>query len=157
MTEPAQSGGRKGIATNRRAFHDYHVIDRIEAGIQLSGTEVKSIRAGHITLVGGYAYVEDGSAYLCHINIAPYECGNRFNHEPERRRLLLLHRKEIERLQAQVEQSGLTLVPLECYWKRGHVKIELGICKGKQFADKRETIKRKEADRETARAMRRHR
>ncbi len=156
MTEADQSGGRKVIASNRRAFHDYHVLDRIEAGIQLSGTEVKSIRAGHITLTGGYAYVEGGNAYLCHINIAPYECGNRFNHEPERRRLLLLHRKQIDKLQAQVEQSGHTLVPLECHWKRGHVKVELGICKGKQFADKREAIKRKEADRETARAIRRH-
>jgi SsrA-binding protein len=140
------------IATNRKARHDFHIIDAIEAGVELRGTEVKSIRAGEITLTGGYAQIEDGQVLLLHVNIAPYVAGNRFNHDPERPRRLLLHKSEIRRLQGRVELEGHTLVPLKCYLKRGMVKIELGLCKGKLQRDKRETIKRRDSDRETSRA-----
>ncbi len=140
------------LATNRKVRHDYHILDAIEAGIELRGTEVKSVRAGEVTLTGGYAHIENGQVLLLHINIAPYVAGNRFNHDPERPRRLLLHKREIRRLQGKVEQEGHTLVPLKCYLKRGFVKIELGLCKGKLQRDKRETIKRRDADREMSRA-----
>lgn len=141
------------LATNRKARHDYHILDAIEAGIELRGTEVKSARAGEVSLSGGYAQIQDGQVILQHINIAPYVAGNRFNHDPERPRRLLLHKKEIRRLQGRVEQEGNTLVPLKCYLKHGFVKIELGLCKGKLQNDKRETIRRRDADRETSRAV----
>jgi len=148
------SGDR--IATNRKALRDYQVVDRHEAGIELKGTEVKSIRQGDVNLTGAFARVENGEVILYHVNVAPYAQGNRFNHDPERPRRLLLHGREIVRLQAQTEQKGLTLVPLGVYIKRGKVKIELGVCKGKRLEDKRETLKRKTADREAARAMAHH-
>jgi SsrA-binding protein len=140
------------LATNRKARHDYHILDTIEAGVELRGTEVKSARAGEVNLTGGYAQIQDGQAFLLHVNIAPYVAGNRFNHDPERPRRLLLHKREIRRLQGRVEQEGQTLVPLKCYLKHGRVKIELGVCKGKLQRDKRETIRRREAERETSRA-----
>lgn len=140
------------LANNRKARHDYHILDTIEAGIELRGTEVKSARAGEINLAGGYAQIQDGEAFLLHVNIAPYVSGNRFNHDPERPRRLLLHRREIRRLQGRVEQEGQTLVPLRCYLKHGIIKIELGLGKGKVQWDKREAIKRRDADRETSRA-----
>lgn len=150
MTNPDTAN--QGLANNRKARHDYHVLDSLEAGIELRGTEVKSVKAGEVNLTGGYAQVEKGQVFLLHINIAPYISGNRYNHEPERPRRLLLHKREIQRLQARVEQEGHTLVPLRCYLKRGIVKIELGLCKGKLQYDKRETLRRREADRETSRA-----
>jgi len=143
----------KKLADNRKAFRDYFVLERFEAGIELRGTEVKSIRAGHVSLASAFAGVDGGEAILHDLNINPYEHGNRFNHDPDRPRRLLLHRREIDRLRGQIEQKRLTLIPLSVYLKQGLVKIELGLCKGKQQMDKRETLKRRDADREAARAM----
>jgi SsrA-binding protein len=144
----------RDFAVNRKARRDYHVLDRIEAGIELLGTEVKSIRGSHASLVGGFAKIEEGQVWLHGLNIPPYEHGNRFNHEADRPRRLLLHRREINKLQAQAEQQGHALVPLRLYLKRGRIKVELGICRGKRHEDKRETLKQRTADREAARAMR---
>ncbi len=141
------------VAANRKALRDYQVVDRHEAGIELRGTEVKSVRGGEINLKGAYARVENGELVLYQMNIALYAHGNRFNHDPERPRRLLMHRREIGRLQVQTEQKGLTLIPLSVYMKRGKVKVELGVCRGKRQEDKRETLKRKTADREAARAI----
>ena len=141
------------VATNRKATHDYFVETRIEAGIALQGTEVKAIRAGHISLVGAFARMDNGEAFVQNLTIQPYEFGNRFNHEPIRPRRLLLHRKELDRLTAATTQKGLTLVPLAVYFKRGKVKIELGVCRGKRQHDKRETLRRKTSERETQRAI----
>ena len=141
------------VAANRKALRDYQVVDRHEARIELRGTEVKSVRGGEINLKGAYARVENGELVLYQMNIALYAHGNRFNHDPERPRRLLMHRREIGRLQVQTEQKGLTLIPLSVYMKRGKVKVELGVCRGKRQEDKRETLKRKTADREAARAI----
>ena len=146
-----QRDGR--VATNRKALHEYFVLDRIEAGIELLGTEVKSVRAGHVTLTGGFADIEGRQAVLRDVYIAPYECGNRFNHEPTRARRLLLGRKEIDRLGAKIAQKGFTLVPLNMYFRKRWAKVEIGLCRGKQDMDKRESLKRKVADRETRRAI----
>ena len=154
------SSGKKPftkLAANRRAMRDYMVLERIEAGLELKGTEVKSIRAGHLSLVGAFARVEGGEAFLCGMNVTPYEYGNRFNHEADRIRRLLLHRREIQRLLVQTDQKGHTLIPLSIYLKRGKVKVEIGICRGKQQRDKRETLRRRTADREAERAMSRNR
>ena len=142
------------ITVNRRALRDYHVLETIEAGIELRGTEVKSLRQGHVSLVGAFARIDKGEAILHGLNISPYDHGNQFNHDPERPRRLLLHKYEINRLQAQAEQKGLSLVPLGLDFKRGRVKVSLGVCRGKQTQDKRETLKRRTADREAARAIR---
>lgn len=155
MAESKNTSFRK-LANNRSAFRDYHVLDRFEAGIQLRGTEVKSCRAGSIQLAGGYCRVENGEVLAFNVNIAPYEFGNQFNHSPDRPRRLLLHRKEIRRLQTASEQKGHTLIPLSMYLKKGFVKIEIGVCRGKTKYDKRETIKRRTADREAERAIARH-
>ena len=141
------------LATNRKARRDYFVLERHEAGIELLGTEVKSVRAGHLSLAGAFARVEKREVVLYHVNIQPYEYGNRFNHEPDRPRRLLFHRREINRLQVQIEQKGHSLVPRSVYLKKGKVKIELGVCRGKTRGDKRETLRRKTADREAAREM----
>jgi SsrA-binding protein len=146
---------RKSFASNRRALKDYLVLDRYEAGIALRGTEVKSIRDSLVNLTGSYARVDNGQVIL-HINIPPYEFGNRFNHDAMRPRRLLLHRKEINKLQSHVEQKGCTLIPLSLYPKKGLVKVELGLCRGKTRGDKRETLRRKTADREAERAIARH-
>lgn len=147
--------GEKNIAVNRRARHEYHVLDRFEAGIELRGTEVKSLREGRIALKDSYADVEGGELFLFNAHIPPYEPGNRFNHDPERRRRLLMHRKEIARLGGQVAEKGLTLVPMRVYFKRGKVKVELGLCRGKQAFDKRAAIREQETKREMDRAIRR--
>ncbi len=144
------------LGSNRRALHDYAVIDRLEAGIELRGTEVKSARAAQLSLAGSFAKVEEGEVILRNLNIPPYSHGNQFNHEPDRPRRLLLHRKEIRKLAVQTQQQGLTLVPLNIYLRRGLVKIDLGICKGKQSHDKRDAIRRKDADRQASRAMARY-
>jgi SsrA-binding protein len=141
------------IATNRRAFHDYHVLERFEAGVVLTGTEVKSIRDGKITIAGSYATLDDGAVVLHNLNIPPYGHGNRFNHDPMRPRRLLVHRRELEKLRTHIEQKGHALVPLGINIKRGWVKVEMGLCRGKQQADKREAIRKKDANREAARAM----
>ncbi len=143
----------KRIASNRRARHDYHVLERIEAGIALRGTEVKSVRAGQVSLAGAHVRIEEGQAYLAGMNIATYEHGSHFNHDPERPRQLLLHRREIRRLTVHDEQKGHALIPLSLYLKKGRVKVEIGVCRGKRLADKRETLKRKTAQREAERAI----
>ena len=145
------------ITVNRRALRDYKVLERVEAGIELRGTEVKSIRLGHVSMVGAFARIENEEAFLFGLNISPYDHGNQFNHDPERPRRLLLHKHEILKLQAQAEQKGLALVPLAMQFRKGRVKVEIGVCRGKQEHDKRETIKRRTADREAARAVRNHR
>lgn len=144
----------KVVATNRKAFHDYHIEDRLEAGIMLRGTEVKSLREGLVNLRDSYASVDHGEVFLhnCHIN--PYSHGNILNHEPLRTRKLLLHQKEITQLIGKTQQKGLTLIPLRIYFTpRGHAKVELALAKGKKQYDRRETIKEREAGREVERAM----
>jgi SsrA-binding protein len=150
---PGKKAAPNRLAVNRKARHDYTVLERLEAGIELRGTEVKSIRAGSTSLTGGFIRVENGEAFLCGINVPPYEHGNRFNHAPDRPRRLLLHAREIHQLQVHLEQKGNALVPLALYLKRGKVKLELGICRGKRAPDKRETLRRRTADREAERAM----
>jgi SsrA-binding protein len=151
---PGKSSAR--LASNRKALRDYTVLERLETGIELHGTEVKSLRSGQAGLTGGFARVENGEVFLYNLNIPPYDHGNRFNHEPDRPRRLLLHRREIRRLEAQTERKGCALVPLSLYLNRGKVKVELGVCRGKSSHDKRETLRRKTADREAERAMARH-
>lgn len=148
----AKGGSR--LATNRRALRDYEVLERIEAGIVLCGTEVKSIRAGHCSLVGSYVRAVNGSAELIGMTVEAYEHGNRFNHVADRSRRLLLHKREILMLEVQADQKGRALIPLAVYLKRGRVKLEIGICRGKRQADKRETLKRATAQREADRAVR---
>ena len=150
-----RNGGN--LTVNRRATHDYFVLDRLEAGIELVGTEVKVVRNGEAGLTGSYAQVKDGQLFLNQVTIPPYAFGNRFNHDSLRTRRLLVHKREIRRLQAQTDQKGLSLIPLRLYLSpRGRVKIELGVCRGKVQADKRETIKRREADLEARRAISKH-
>lgn len=145
------------IAQNRRARHDFFVLESFEVGLELLGTEVKSLRAGDASLAEAFAVVEKGEAWVRDMHIAPYRCGNVFNHEPRRPRRLLLHRREIDRLGARMATEGLTLVPLKLYFARSRVKMELGLCKGKRFEDRRETIKRREADLDARRATQRRR
>jgi SsrA-binding protein len=142
------------LATNLKAFRDFHVLEKIEAGIELRGTEVKSIRDGHIRIDEAYAHIENGQAEVLQMTVQPYSHGNVHNHSPTRPRRLLLHKKEIERLRSKIGEKGLTLVPLKAYLKGGKVKIELALCKGKDTVDKRETLKKKAEDMDTRRAMR---
>ena len=151
----ASSGKSSGKITNRKAFHDYTVLDRYECGMELQGTEIKSIRNGEVTLTGGFALVDRGQVWLRDVYIKPYEYGNRNNHEATRPRRLLLHKREILKLESAVSREGCTLVPLNIHFKRGYAKLELGVCKGKQHQDKRQDLRKKDADRAAARAMRR--
>ena len=142
------------IGTNRKAFHDYTIQEKLEAGMVLVGTEVKSLREGKINLRESYAAVQHGKVVLHHCHIGAYSHGNRMNHDPLRPRTLLLHRKEIEKLSGKVQQAGLTLIPLRMYFNaNGIAKIELGLAKGKKHYDRRETVKKREASREIERAM----
>ena len=142
------------IGTNRKAFHDYTIQEKLEAGMVLVGTEVKSLREGKINLRESYAAVQNGKVVLHHCHIGAYSHGNRMNHDPLRPRTLLLHRKEIQKLSGKVQQAGLTLVPLRMYFNaKGIAKIELGLAKGKKHYDRRETVKKREAGREIERAM----
>ncbi len=153
---PAVKGGEhvKVVAVNRRATHDYFIDDRVEAGLVLTGTEIKSIRAGRVNLREGYARIVGNEAWLVNVHIAQYEQGNRYNHEVLRERKLLLHRDEISGLVGKVKQRGYTLVPMQLYLKQGRAKVELGLARGKREFDKRETIARREAQREIDRALR---
>lgn len=146
------------LASNRKAFHDYEVIEKFEAGIELVGTEIKVVRDGHAGLVGAWAKVDkDGQLSVNQMHIPPYEFGNQFNHDPVRPRRLLMHKREIARLKVAVEQKGLALIPLRLYLiPRGKVKVELGLCRGKAQADKREAVKRRDADKEARRAIAHH-
>ena len=143
----------KQIAKNSKAFHDYFVEDRYEAGIELAGTEVKSIRMGNVNLKDSYCTVKDGELFVRGLHISPYEKGNIFNREPRRPRRLLMHKREITRLQASIKQDGYTLIPLRLYFKGPRVKVELGLCKGKKLYDKRQAAAAKDAKREMDRAM----
>jgi SsrA-binding protein len=140
------------ISVNRQAYHDYFVEETYEAGIALVGTEVKSIRAGHVNLRGAYARVKDGEVWIEGMNIARYEQGLT-HHDPLRPRKLLLHRREIDRLVAKVQAKGLTLVPLRLYFSHNRIKTQIGLCRGKKQYDKRDTLREREADREIARAV----
>ena len=144
----------QSIARNKRARHDYHILDTWEAGIVLTGTEVKSLRDGRANISDAYGIVSDGEVFLLNLHISPYERGGYINHEPTRTRKLLLHRKEIRRLIGAVERQGLTLVPLELYFKNGVAKVALALGKGKKLHDKRETERKRDAEREMARAVR---
>jgi len=148
--------GEKVIATNKKAFHDYFILEKFEAGIVLLGTEVKAIREGRLNLKDSYAMVQGEEMFLFHCHISPYSHGNRENHDPTRSRKLLLHEREIQKLIGKTQEKGLTVVPLRVYLKRGLVKVELGVARGKKLIDKRETERRKEADQE-ARAAMKHR
>ncbi|MCH4153060.1 MAG: SsrA-binding protein SmpB [Saccharofermentans sp.] len=145
--------GIKLIAENRKAFHDYFVEERFECGIVLSGTEVKSLRAGRVNLKDSYCQVKDSEMYLIGVHISPYEQGNRYNLDPMRTRKLLMHKNEIIKLYSKTKISGETLVPTKLYFKDGKVKCEIGLAKGKKDYDKRDTIAKKEAQRDIERAM----
>jgi SsrA-binding protein len=146
-------GGRKIIAQNRKARHDYSILDVYEAGLVLTGTEVKSLRLGRASLVDGFATIDDGEMYLHNVHIPEYEQGSWTNHEPRRVRKLLLHREEIGRLIGKTKESGLTIVPLSLYFSAGKAKVELGLARGKKSYDKRQDLARRDADREVARAL----
>lgn len=139
----------KEILANRQAFHEFHILDRYEAGVALVGTEVKSIMEGRIQLKDSYVAVKDGEVWLLNAHISPYSHGNKQNHEPLRTRKLLLHKKEIEKLERETTVKGMTLVVTSIYWKNGRIKFEIGVAKGKKLYDKRETEMRKTVDRET--------
>jgi SsrA-binding protein len=145
--------GEKLIASNKKAFHDYFVLQKAEAGVALTGTEVKSLRDGKANIKDSYVIFQRGEAFLFNAHISPYSHGNLQNHEPERNRKLLLHRKELEKLNEQVVEKGLTIVPLRLYFKGGRVKVEIAVVRGKKLYDKRATEKAREADREAAVAM----
>jgi len=149
-----EAPGEKVITLNRRAFHEYFIDERVEAGIVLTGTEIKSVRDGKITLSDGYARVQDGQAWLENVYIAPYDQGARENPEPRRRRRLLMHRREIGDLGAKVSQKGFTLIPLRVYLKGGRAKLEIGLARGKHTYDKRQSIADRDSKREIERALR---
>ena len=150
--------GRKVVATNRRARHDYTIEDTYEAGIVLTGTEVKSLRQGRASLVDGYAYIDGGQAYLDAVHIPEYNQGTWTNHPPRRTRKLLLHKQQILKLSSRVKEGGYTLVPLSLYFSDGKAKVELAVAKGKREYDKRQTLRERQDNREAQRAMssRRH-
>ncbi|MEW6183993.1 MAG: SsrA-binding protein SmpB [Bacillota bacterium] len=147
----------KVICENRKARHDYFILETFEAGMALTGTEVKSMRAGRGNLKNSYARVEKGELWLYEMHISPYEQGNRFNHEPKRPRKLLMHKKEILRLYGSTREKGLGLVPLRCYFKDGRIKVEVALVRGKKEYDRREDIAARDAKREMERAVRRER
>lgn len=151
MAEKTQN--QKILATNREAFHNYHILETYEAGIQLTGTEVKSARAGRVNLKDAYAIVRDGEAWLLNAHISQYSHGNRQNHDPVRDRRLLLHKREIIRLQSKVQEKGLTIVPTRLYFKGNLIKCELGIAKGKKLYDKRAVEAKKTQEREARAAI----
>lgn len=150
-----KNSGIKIIAQNKKAYHDYFVLEKLEAGIELFGTEVKSIRQGKINLKDSWCFVKDGEMFVNGMHISPYEQGNIFNRDPLRTKRLLLHKKEIRRFYSQVKQDGLAIVPLSVYFKMGRAKVEIGICKGKKLYDKREAAAQKSAKRDIERNLRR--
>lgn len=142
------------VARNKKAYHDYFVMESYEAGIELFGTEVKSCRQGKINLKDAWCSIDDGQLYVNGMHISPYEQGNIFNRDPDRKRRLLMHKKEIDKLFGTLKTQGYTLIPLSAYFRKGKLKIQVGLCKGKKNYDKREAIARKDAERETRRALR---
>jgi len=153
MDKTEREKAQTSIAENRKAFHDYHLLETFEAGIALLGTEVKAIREGRVNLRDSFARVEEGEVFLYNVNISPYSHRGYADHEPLRRRKLLLHRSEIRKLIGKTVEKGMTLVPVRLYFKDGRVKVAISLAKGKKEYDKRETIKRREADRETRAAI----
>ena len=149
-----KNSGRKIIAQNKKAYHDYFVEDKFEAGIALFGTEVKSVRAGTVNLKDSYCRIENGELFVLGMHISPYEKGNIFNRDPMREKKLLMHKKEIIKLMSKIGQQGLTLVPLSLYFSGSRVKVELGLCRGKKLYDKRDAEAAKESAREINRRMR---
>ena len=145
--------GIKIVATNRKARHDYEIIETMEAGIVLTGTEIKSVRQGKVSLKEGFAIIRDGEVWLMDVHIAPYTHGHRDNHDPRRPRKLLLHRREIDRLQGKLKEKGWTLVPLKMYLKNNRAKVELALVRGKKKYDKRRDIAKRDAQRELQRAL----
>lgn len=143
----------KTITENKKAYHDYFVLEKFEAGVSFMGTEVKSVRAGNVNLKDSWCNVENGQLLLKGVHISPYEQGNIFNGEPRRDRVLLMHRREINRLYGRVKQEGLTLIPLSMYFKNSYIKVEIGLCKGKKNYDKRETEAKKTAERQIERSL----
>ena len=154
MAKPPATSEQQTVARNRRARHDYHILDKWEAGLVLTGTEVKALRTGKANLTDAYGVVKDGEVWLLNLHISPYEQGNQFNHEPTRTRKLLLNRREIRKLIGSVEREGLTLVPLEVYFRNGRAKVEIALGKGKKLHDKREDARKREDERDMARALR---
>ncbi len=150
-----KNSGIKTVANNKKAYHDYFVLEKLEAGIELFGTEVKSIRQGKINLKDSWCFVKDGEMFVNGMHISPYEQGNIFNRDPMRTKKLLLHKKEIRRFYAMVKQDGLAIVPLSVYFSKGRAKVEIGLCKGKKLYDKREVAAKKDAQRDIERSMRR--
>lgn len=148
--------GIKIIAENRKAFHDYYIEEKYEAGVVLSGTEVKSLRAGRVNLKDSYVQVKEGEMFLIGVHISPYDHGNRYNLDPMRTRKLLMHKNEIIRLYTTVKQDGLTLVPTKCYFRDGKVKFEIGLARGKKNFDKRDAAAEKTAKRDIDRALKSH-
>ena len=151
--KPARKEDTKVFHTNRSAGHDYLMLDRFEAGLVLTGTETKSVRAGQVNLKDSFAQIRNGEAWLLNCHISPYEYGNRQNHESLRSRKLLLHAQEIRKLTGKVQEKGLTLIPTKMYLKNGRIKVEIALAKGKRVYDKRETERRREADREARKAI----
>ena len=149
----AKEKGVRQIAQNRKAFHDYFVLDRFEAGIELFGTEVKSIRGGKVNLKDSFCFVKNGELFLRGMHISPYEHGNIFNRDPVRVRRLLMHKREIAKLQARVMQDGVALIPLSLYFKESRVRVEQGLCKGKKLYDKRDSEAQRSAKRDIERAL----
>ena len=149
----AKQKGTKEICANRKAFHEYFVLERFEAGIELAGTEVKSIRAGTVNLKDSFCTVKDGELFVRGMHVSPYEHGNIFNKDPVRPRRLLMHKREIMKLSARVMQDGVALVPLSLYFRDGRVKVELGLCKGKKLHDKRDSEAERQARRDIDRIM----
>ncbi len=154
MADKKKGNGLETVARNKKAYHDYFVLESFEAGIELFGTEVKSVRQGKVNLKDAWCSIEKGEIYVNGMHISPYEFGNIFNRDPMRKRRLLMHKREINRLYGQLKQQGLTLIPLSAYFNRGRLKIQVGLCKGKKNYDKRESIARKDAEREAARELR---
>jgi SsrA-binding protein len=154
--DPIASGDRDA-SVNRAAAHNYHLLEKFEAGIVLTGTEVKSIRSGRANLKDAYGLVKDGELWLLNAHIGPYEHGNIFNHEPLRTRKLLVHAQELRKLIGKTQQRGMTLIPTRLYFRNGHAKVELALARGKQLWDKRETERRRTADREAREAIARSR
>lgn len=148
-----QSGGRRTVATNRKARHEYEILDDWEAGVVLTGPEVKSLRDGKVGFQDAFARIDGGEVWLHNLHISPYDPANRWNDDPLRTRKLLMRQSEIRKLVGQVEQKGLALIPLEIYFRRGWAKIRLGLARGKKLHDKRETMKRRTQEREARRAI----
>ena len=156
MADKKNDNGLTTVATNKKAYHEYFVLESHEAGIELFGTEVKSVRQGKINLKDAWISIDDGELWVNGMHIAPYDHGNIFNRDPMRKRRLLMHKKEINKLFSEVQQEGVTLIPLSAYFNRGRLKIQVGLCKGKHTYDKRATIAKRDADLEARRALKEH-